>query len=269
MGSELFYEFLLPLLREAGKLFVSAHEVDNAETVSTKAGVANFVTVYDVKVQRFLLDSIKQKLPNAYFIAEEQENDPAALQHACCFMIDPIDGTTNFIRDYHHSCISLALFSHGELIFGAVYDPYLDEMFYAEKGKGAFLNGKPIHVSDRPLSAAIIAYGTAAYDKPITAEATFGLCKELYLAGADVRRCGSAALDLAYTAAGRNDLFFECRLSPWDVAAGYLLMVEAGGFMTDMNGNALTFTAPSSIIAANPRVYPALLDRAKYYATLL
>ena len=182
-----------------------------------------------------------------------------------CFIIDPIDGTTNFIHDYRHSCISLAMFSKGEAVFGAVYDPYLKEFFRAEKGKGAYLNDIPMKVSSRKMSEAVVAYGTSPYYKSTLSEKTFELTKELFGKCADIRRCGSAALDLAYTAAGRNDLFFEFLLSPWDVAAGYLLITEAGGVISDMQGSKIDFSAPCPVIAANPSIYPELLEITKKY----
>ena len=242
---------LLEIMREAGRVMLSAHGIEG--DVSVKAGSANFVTVYDVRIQNFIIDEIRRVIPGAVFIAEEKDNDPDVLKEEFCFIIDPIDGTTNFIRDYRHSCISLAMVSRGETVFGAVYDPYLDEMFSAEKGKGAFLNGKSIYVSDREPDMAIVAYGTSPYYKDSLAGKTFAICRDLFMNSADVRRCGSAALDLAYTAAGRNDAFFECMLSPWDIAAGALLITEAGGIISDMNGDPVTLTKPVPVIASNKK----------------
>ena len=258
-------ELLMALMRQAGAMMLRAHDVDTDSNVTVKPGTANFVTVYDVMIQDFLLSSIKKAIPDAYFIAEEKDNDASVLQKDYCFIIDPIDGTTNFIHDCRHSCISLALFSHGEPVFGAIFHPYLDEMFHAERGKGAYLNGRPIRVSDRPMELGILAYGTAPYYKEQLADKTFALCRELFLVCTDVHRFGSAALDLAGVAAGRNDLFFEFRLSPWDIAAGYLLITEAGGIITDMQGNPIDFSAPCPVIAANPIIYPELLVRARGY----
>lgn len=248
-------------MREAGRVMLSAHGVEG--DVSVKAGSANFVTVYDVRIQNFIIDEIRRVIPGAVFIAEEKDNDPDVLKEEFCFIIDPIDGTTNFIRDYRHSCISLAMVSRGETVFGAVYDPYLDEMFSAEKGKGAFLNGKSIYVSVREPDMAIVAYGTSPYYKDSLAKKTFAICRNLFMNSADVRRCGSAALDLAYTAAGRNDAFFECMLSPWDIAAGALLITEAGGIISDMNGDPVTLTKPVPVIASNEKCREWLLSTVK------
>ena len=238
---------------------LEARNVENRKNITVKPGDANFVTVYDVAIQDFLMQEIQKQIPTACFIAEEQENDTSILSREYCFLIDPIDGTTNFICDYHHSAISVALFSYGVPVFGAVYDPYLNELFWAERGKGAYLNEKPIHTSDRPLSLAMVAFGSAPYYKEELGDMTFGLLQKLFLCCSDIRRCGSAALDLAYLAAGRNDIFFEYRLSPWDIAAGALLITEAGGVISDMNGTPIDYTTPTPVIAANAQIYPTLL----------
>jgi len=255
---------LINIMRNAGKTMLSAHNIEN-DSIYSKEGSANFVTVYDVKIQDMIIGEIKQLVPDALFIAEEKQNDPSVLMGEHCFIIDPIDGTTNFIHDYRHSCISLAMFSGGEAVFGAVYNPYQNEFFSAKKGKGAFLNDAPMKVSSRPMQDAIVAYGTSPYYKDAMGEKTFALTKELFYRCADVRRCGSAALDLAYTAAGRNDLFFEFLLSPWDIAAGYLLITEAGGVITDMQGNEIDFSKPCPVIAASKNLYGEFLDITKKY----
>ena len=254
-------EWLIPLIRQAGKTMAEARHVESRENITAKPGDANFVTVFDVAIQDFLMQEIQKQIPTACFIAEEQENDTSILSREYCFLIDPIDGTSNFIFDYHHSAISVAMFSYGEPVFGAVYDPYLCELFWAERGKGAYLNDTPLQVSERPMELAMVAYGSAPYYKKQLAEKTFALQKELFLCCADVRRCGSAALDLAYLAAGRNDIFFEYSLSPWDIAAAALLVVEAGGVISDMNGNPPDYTKPIPVIAASARLYPLLLQK--------
>ena len=260
-------KILTELMRAAGIIMLSAHlSEDNSDgSVSEKSGSANFVTKYDVAVQEFLMEEIKKAIPNATFIAEEKENDPSLLSGDACFVIDPIDGTKNFINDYRHSCISLAVISRGETVFGAVYDPYQNEMFAAEKGKGARLNGRHMKVSERPLELAIAAYGTSPYYKDTLADKTFGLARDVFLAASDIRRCGSAALDLAYLAAGRNDIFFEFILSPWDYAAGALLVTEAGGKITDINGGPVDISNPSSVFAANGNIHPLLVKMAEKY----
>lgn len=257
------YEILVPIIKNAGKIILKAS--DPEESVTEKSGDSNFVTVYDVLTQNYLISEIRAALPESEFIAEEKDNDSNLLNSKYCFVIDPIDGTTNFIHNYKQSSISVAVFSFGEPIFGAVYDPYLDELFYAEKDKGAYVNGKRMQMSERDIDKAVISYGTSPYYKAELGNKTFDLCKDLFDIAADVRRTGSAAIDLAYLAAGRTDGFFEFRLSPWDFAAGCVLIGEAGGIITDMNGESVNFSAPSTIIAANKKVYPFVLEKSKKY----
>lgn len=255
---------LIPIMLKAGEIMTCAENIDNSETVQEKSGdAANLVTLYDVAVQNFLINEIRAAIPNAEFVAEEKENDGKALLGEYCFIIDPIDGTANFVHEYHHSCISLALFSRGEAVFAAVYDPYLKEMFSAKRGEGAYLNGKRISVSERDIEHSIVAFGTTPYYKKTLGESTFKLCYKLFGMCSDVRRCGSAALDLAYLAAGRNDMFFELMLSPWDIAAGYLLIKESGGIISDTDGNEIDFSHPCPVIAASKVAYQTLLNTVK------
>ena len=260
-----YSDTLIPIIRKAGEIILSAHDIESGDNVEIKPGSANFVTVYDIRVQDFIISEIKKAFPSAVFIAEEKDNDEALLFSEYCFIIDPIDGTTNFIHDYKISCISVALFKNGSPEFGAIYDPYLNELFYAQKGGGSYVNGRRTYVSERDADTSILAYGTAPYYKDTLADKTFALCRELFSKCADVRRCGSAALDLAYLSAGRCDLFFEFILSPWDIAAAFLLVTEAGGIMTDMGGNEIDFSSTSSVIASNQKNYRLLLDTVQKY----
>lgn len=253
---------LTELIYEAGKIMLSAHNDEQSQAVKIKPGMANFVTAYDVAVQEFLLREIAAAIPDATFIAEEQENDPKAFLGDKCFVIDPIDGTTNFIHDYRHSSISVAMLTGGEPVFGAVYDPYLGEMFTAERGHGAYLNGRPIHVANTPVALSVVTLGSTPYDKNTYASRTFALAQSIFMETADFRRSASAALDLAYVAAGRIDGFFELQLSPWDFAAGSLLVTEAGGLITQEDGTPITLSAPCSIFAGSPQVHPFLILKA-------
>lgn len=266
MYNSKLYMILSPILRQAGAIIRSAHGMEERGEVIEKSGDANFVTVYDVRVQSYLIEALQEQFPNARFIAEEQENDPSTLLSDTCFVIDPIDGTTNFIHDYRHSSVSVAMFSHGETVCGAIYDPYLDELFFAEKGKGAYLNGRSMQASCRDAAHAVAILGSSPYYKAELSEKTFSMAKEVFEACADIRRSASAALDLAYIAAGRAEVFFELRLAPWDWAAGELMIREAGGRVSDMRGQPLDLSAPSSIIAANTVNYPLLARIAEKYA---
>ena len=245
--SEQILEKIADLVRECGLL------VKNADRrhlhVDAKAGRANFVTEYDKKVQERLRAGLLAIMPNAHFIGEEGSSQ-AFSRSGAFFIVDPIDGTTNFIRDYHASSISVALVVDGTAELGAVYNPYLDEMFSAKRGCGAFCNGNRLHVSSEPLENALVIFGTSPYREEL-GEQSFKLAYSYFRQAADVRRSGSAALDLCAVAAGRADLFFELSLSPWDYAAGALIVEEAGGIASDAAGESLSYGGPCSVVARN------------------
>ncbi len=175
----------------------------------------------------------------------------------CYWILDPVDGTTNLMHDYQHSVVSLALCRGKEIVWGIVYDPFHDELFSAVKGEGSFLNGKPIHVSSaQKLPETIIGVGTA---KRELAEENFARFLKVYENSQYIRRLGSAALELAYTACGRQGGYFEVYLNPWDYAAGMLLVQEAGGKVTDWKGNALDPAQGSQVCGTNGQVHEELL----------
>ncbi len=235
---------LQEIVREAGKKMLAYRDVKTFQ----KEGHFNYVTEADIAVESFLIESIAPLVAGAQFFAEEKEN--AALTDAPTWVIDPIDGTTNFMRGRGVSSISVALLRGKEPVLGLVYDPYKDEMFLAEKGKGALCNGAPIHVSDTPFERALVAFGTSPYEASLAKHTTELLWPFLRDAG-DLRRCGSAALDLCDLACGRSDVFFELKLSPWDFSAGALIVQEAGGRFCQPDKEGLFFGAPSPILAAN------------------
>ncbi|MCQ2466894.1 MAG: inositol monophosphatase [Clostridia bacterium] len=217
--------------------------------MDAKTGSANFVTTYDKKVQDFLKEELLKSIPNSVFVGEEGDDKNYSLS-GNCFIVDPIDGTTNFIKDYHISCVSIALLVDGDPYIGVVYNPYLDEMFYAKKGEGAFLNGKKISVSNQPLSNGLVLFGSSPYNEELH-EKSFKVAYDYFKQALDIRRSGSAALDLCSIASGRAELYFELILSPWDYSAGYLIVREAGGVVTTFEGSEVTFNKPCSILARN------------------
>ena len=249
------------LLRHCGEIMCADPDPEHAKgEITQKDGAANYVTVYDVQVQTYLENGLIQIFPAAKFIAEEQENDPVSAARGLCFVIDPIDGTTNFIHHMGASAVSVALFSDGEPVYGAVYDPYRKELFFALVGCGAYLNGKKITVSDRDLPHALVSLGTAPYNRDALADAVFDKAKRIFLHCADIRRSGSAALDMCYVACGRTDAFFEEILSPWDFAAGQLIVSEAGGRLTDYAGKKPEFGYKSAVLCSNGCVHDSLLQ---------
>ncbi len=217
--------------------------------IDEKKGEANFVTEYDTRIQDQLKKELKELLPEAGFIGEEGEQEKF-LPKGKFFIVDPIDGTTNFIKDYHMSCVSIALIADNEAYIGVIYNPYLDEMYYAQRGEGAFMNGNAIHVSDNDLDQGIVIFGTATYYEELH-EKTFEMAYEYFKKCLDVRRSGTSALDLCAVAAGRAERFFELRLQPWDFAAGALIVEEAGGIISTVDGDPIAYDKPCSMMARN------------------
>ena len=235
------------IVKDCGKVILNADREKMA--IDIKSGVADLVTEYDKNIQKQLEISLKKILPEAKFIGEEGSSDKLT-DDGFAFIVDPIDGTTNFIKDYHHSAISVALLKGKEVVAGVVYNPYLDEVFHAIKGQGAFCNGKKISVSDRPVGNALILFGSSPYQKDLYPK-TMEILSEYFYKALDIRRSGSAALDLCWVACGRAELYFELQTSPWDFAAGKLLVEEAGGVVTALDGTPLSFEGKTSIIAKN------------------
>lgn len=218
----------------------------------TVKGKADYVTQVDFSVQAYLKQRLLALAPQAGFLAEEQENPDYSGKPA--WILDPIDGTTNLIHDYRMSAVSLAFYDGREVVFGAVYNPFTEELFTAEKGKGAFLNGKLIRCTGtQAIESCLAAIGTAPYDKEEAAQ-NFERFQKVFLACQDIRRSGSAALDLCYVACGRIDAYFERHLKPWDYAAGLLLVREAGGCVTDWQGKTLDVTRRNDVLATNGKV---------------
>ena len=244
---------LIAVVRRAGDMIRNAHDIE--KDTHEKNGAADLVTKYDVAVQAFLQKELLALVPEADFLGEEGEHE--ALDKPWVFVVDPIDGTTNFVRHMHHSNIAVALVHEGCVAYGVVYNPFTEEMFAARRGGGAFLNGRPIHVSDRDMSHAITMCGSTIYDRRFT-DRSFSLMRRLYDLGLDFRRFGSAELDVCYVACGRAEVFFECRLSPWDYAAGSLILTEAGGKITRLDGSPIDPYRGGSVWATNGICHPVL-----------
>lgn len=240
------------VIKEAGKIMLRARDKD---FLVEEKGTANFVTEYDIKVQRFLESEFIKIIPDASFLAEEEGEDKNGVGDGYTFIIDPIDGTSNFTFGVNMSVISVALTKDKETVFGAVYNPYTDEYFHAEKGKGAYLNGKAIKVSSAKPKDALVALGTAPYYKKTVGKEVKRLFTALLENFGDLRRSGTAAMDLCNVARGSFVAFFEPLLSPWDYAAGALIVKEAGGVITDFSGNELDSFKKSSVLATSDKVY--------------
>lgn len=228
------------------------------EAVSEK-GEADFVTLADVGVQEYLYRELGDRYPDIQFMGEEKKNEIDFSRP--CWILDPIDGTTNLIHHYQYSAVSLALYEDGGISFGAVYNPFSGEMFWAVKGDGAYLNGRRLKVTDaEKLADSLIAVGTAPYYKERFAASNFRLFEKLFRKCQDIRRTGSAELELCYIAAGRHEGFLERVLQPWDYAAGLLIVQEAGGRVTDWNGAELSFDGAKAVVGSNGRIHGELLE---------
>ncbi|MEM9724923.1 MAG: inositol monophosphatase family protein [Pseudomonadota bacterium] len=232
------------LLRDFG-------EVENLQ-VSIK-GAGDFVTAADLRAEQILRDELTRARPAYGWLGEETEaetgKDPTRR-----WVVDPLDGTTNFLHGLPHFAISVALEHKGEVVAGVIFDPVKDELFTAEKGQGAFMNDRRLRVSARrDLGEALFATGVPFGDKETLPETLRELAR-LMPACAGVRRFGSAALDLAYVAAGRYDGFWEREISAWDLAAGVVIAREAGALVEDMAGGGAMLTR-GDIIAANPEIF--------------
>jgi len=212
----------------------------------TRKGRFDFVTEMDVRIQNRLMEELDRIGAGLNFICEENEKNDLAYDDA--WLIDPIDGTTNFIHGYPHYCIALAHVRDREVKYAVIYNPVSKELFTAEKGKGAFLNGSRIRVSEiRQLEASIVIVGFP-YDRD-KGEAVFEMMKSLHKKCSDIKRRGSASLDFADVACGRAEAYFEMNLKPWDIAPGYLLVTEAGGRVRcsgDFLGSGNSFHAMAS-----------------------
>lgn len=236
--------------KKVKQIVLDAGEIARKEAkhcdVFTK-GRADFVTQADLNIQAFIKESLQEEYPDIGFQGEEDGDDICA--DGIRWILDPIDGTTNYIYNYNHSAISLALRNGNETAFGVIYNPFTDEMFSAVHGEGAFLNDMPIHVNKaESLDNALVAVGTSPYYKEMAPE-VFRKIEKIYSRSLDIRRGGSAALDLAYVACGRLDAYFEYRLKPWDYAAGNLIVMESGGVVSSISEDTVSYERASDIAA--------------------
>jgi myo-inositol-1(or 4)-monophosphatase len=222
-----------------------------------KKGLNDFVSYVDKGSEKMLVEKLSKLLPEAGFITEEGTSEKEGLKY--CWVIDPLDGTTNFLHGFHPYAISIGLMEYDEVIAGVVYEVSGNEIFTAWKNGGAWLNGSKIEVSKAPkLSDSLVATGFPYSDfHRIDAymDCLTHLCKHTH----GIRRLGSAAIDLAYVACGRFEVFYEYGLHHWDIAAGMLIVREAGGRVSDFSGNEKNLTG-EEFLAANSNVYSEILE---------
>src|SRR5262245_39364705 len=223
-----------------------------------KKGTIDLVTDVDVAVERMFRDLIAARFPDHQVLGEELGGS-AAIPPGPCWVFDPIDGTTNFAHGLPIFCASLALEIGGVPEVAAIYDPNRRELFTAERGGGAFMNGKPIHVSDADQLVNAMLVTGFPYDVHARVEEIVGLFGAFVAEARAVRRLGSAAIDLCYVAAGRMDGFWESDLKPWDIAGGALIVAEAGGVVTGMDGASFS-SRGGHVLATNARLHDAMLE---------
>jgi len=241
--------------RRAGNLIHRA--ADNLDHLTvTKKSNADYVSEVDKAAERTIIETILDVYPTHAILAEESGSQG---ESEYLWIIDPLDGTTNFLHGYQQYSVSIALQHNGVLTQAVIYDPTKNDLFTATRGRGAFLNDRRIRVSKRgELADSLIGTGFP-YSKFDHLDAYMDILKDMMQKTAGLRRPGSAALDLAYTAAGRYDGFFETGLKPWDIAAGCLLITEAGGLVSDLQGND-SYLRSGHLCAGNPKVFAQMLQ---------
>ncbi len=242
-------------VRGAGRVVLDNLGVLSGKDIFEKRAF-DFVTTVDRAAEQAVIETIRGRYPEHAFLTEESLKESAGGYR---WIVDPLDGTTNYIHGYPVFGVSVALEQEGAVLVGAVLDPLRDELFTAVKGEGAYLNGKPIRVSGvLEMKKGLIATGFPFRDKD-KIDDYLRVFRDLFTRVSDIRRAGSAVLDLAYLACGRNDGFFEIRLFPWDLAAGGLLIKEAGGVVTDFSGGP-DYLETGNIVAGNPFIHKEILS---------
>ncbi len=249
-----FAKFGEGVARDAGRLLLQRYQT--GFSIQNK-GIVNLVTDVDIAAENLIVSRIRQAFPDHSILAEENHNDPKEAE--ICWIIDPLDGTTNYAHGYPVFAVSIGLEIAGELMWGAVVDPVRDEVYTARSGSGASRNGIPIHVSKtESLVASLLATGFP-YDIQTSKQNNLDNFCAFAVRVQGIRRGGSAALDFCHVASGCLDGFWELKLNPWDCAAGYLMIREAGGIVTDFHGR------PASIygrefVASNRRIHGQMLE---------
>lgn len=246
-------DLLIEIIQEAGNIMVEGQQKNIK--IDSKSTINDLVTEYDVKVENHIISRIQETYPDHNIITEESDGYNENGEYT--WIIDPIDGTVNYAHHIPFFCCSIGIMHNNNMILGAVFNPITKELFHAIKGHGSYLNDQPIHVSNQSSftqSLLVTGFSYTATQSPFT----FPLFEKIVGQNIPIRRLGSAALDLAYIACGRLDGFWEEGLKPWDIAAGYLLVREAGGIVTDFNGNSGDIYQKSTW-ASNGKIHESFL----------
>jgi myo-inositol-1(or 4)-monophosphatase len=252
-----FLEAAVEAAQRAGE-FISANRGTLSSADIGLKDAFDFVTRVDKESEKMIIDFIMKRFPGHHFLAEESIHEGETEGYR--WIIDPLDGTTNYIHGFPMSAVSIALQFQREIIVGVVFDPFRKELFTAIKGEGAFLDGGKITVSTvSAMESALIATGFPFKRKNLV-DHYLALFKNIFLEVSDIRRAGSAALDLAYLACGRFDGFFEIGLSPWDCAAASLMIKESGGVVTNFGGGD-DFMSNGNIVAGNVFTHSVMMTK--------
>jgi myo-inositol-1(or 4)-monophosphatase len=258
-----FKDFAIGIAKEAGQ-FLKAR-LNSAHRIGYK-GEINLVTEVDKASEGMITSKINHLFPDHDILAEEFTSTNKGSDFR--WIVDPLDGTINYAHGYPVFCVSIALQRLDKIVLGIIYNPMLEEIFEAEKGKGALLNGRQIHVSNTgKIGESLLATGFP-YDIRDDSESALNYFNTMIMKVRGIRRAGSAALDLAYLADGRFDGFWELKLNPWDTAAGWLMVEEAGGIVTDLRGKAYYLESPV-ILASNGKIHEQIMDVLNRVAPIL
>lgn len=266
-GEKKIREVLLDSLQKAGALL---KETLFDRRVVAEKGELSLVTETDRQSEETIVKNILRHFPDHALLTEES---PARGKSPYRWIIDPLDGTTNFAHTFPVACVSIAFEDHGKITFGGIYDPFREELFYAGRGQGATFNGQPIVVSQNPnLAHALLATGFP-YDRRRNADEYLSIFRAFMFQVQGVRRTGAAALDLAYVACGRFDGFWENKLRSWDVAAASLVVEEAGGKLSDFGGMPLTVSNPNTdwvpqVVASNGFIHEEMIQALKPFRSV-
>ena len=265
-------EKILPIIQEVSTQYLTR---ENSQNITVK-GDSNFVTEVDTNIEKAMKERLLTLYPDTQFMGEEGDNSDVDFSTPV-WILDPVDGTSNLIHDFQNSSMSLALAIDKKVVFGVIYHYSTKEYFYAKRREGAFVgttspsaanttqsrmlsaNTTPIRVSSTSeLSRTLVSFGTSPYDKATLGEKNCETLKQIFFTCEDIRRIGSAAIELAYVAAGRVDIYLERNLKPWDYAAAMVIIEEAGGIITDYQGLPIDISKPSDILAGNKIVHEKL-----------
>lgn len=252
-------EIAMSAARKAGQILVDMYRGPHVVQVK---GERDIVTQADLAAEQVIMQTILAGCPDAWIVSEESHSQRAASAERPTWYIDPLDGTTNFARGLPSFSVSIAMAWHGQLVCGVVYDPLLDHLFHAQRGQGAYLNGQRLRVSAVDALAEALLLLDWPRDQHLRQQSA-GAMQQLVPLTEAVRSTGSAALSLCYLAAGWADLYYQYTLSPWDVAAGLLMILEAGGMVTGLRGQPFTLEQPDWL-ASNGLLHRAILQAAPF-----